>query len=238
MENKETTGDSLHTKSPSNKNKKLWVLLGVLLLMIIIIIIVVTQGRNNNSRQQAKTTAITASTGKTTANVAVSVKSKDLIPAPIATTTNLSKTQVANLKTAKVVVPGANPITKNNVVVTPQGLPTETNVRSIATSAPKQTSFLNKATLPKTLVQLTIANGKFTPNTLTTTAGAPTSFALTSGDNLVHVLNFNDPALSAIVILVGPGQTKAITFNAPKAGSYIFNDSTPGSTATGTLVVE
>jgi len=45
--------------------------------------------------------------------------------------------------------------------------------------------------------------------------------------------------LTAIVILVSPGQTKAITFNAPtKAGSYVFHDSTPGATAQGTLIVK
>ncbi len=242
MDNKPMNGDSLNTKSPDNKNKnkKLFILLGVLGLMIIIVILVFSQGRktklnSNNSAINSNNSAQST----TSANVAVSVKNSNLIPAPIATTTNLSKQEVAQLKTAKVVVPGANPISSDNKVLTPQGAITNSAARSIAPNAPKQTGFLNKATLPKTLVKLSIANNVFTPNTLTTKAGAPTSFALTSADNLVHVLNFNSPSLAAIVILVGPGQTKAITFNAPtKPGSYIFHDDTPGSTATGTLIVE
>jgi len=241
MDNKPINGDALKSKSSNAKNKKIFVLLGVLVLMIIIVIILAAQSKKSISRTGAGQAVNTnqSANSSTTANAVVSVKSDDLTPAPIATGTNLTKEGTANLKTAKVVVPGANPISSNNVVLTPTGEPTNASAQSTASNAPKQTGFLDKATLPKTLAQTTIANNAFTPNTITTQAGAPTSFALTSGDNLVHVLNFDDSSLSAIAILVGPGQTKAITFNAPKkAGSYIFHDSTPGSTATGTLVVK
>jgi len=241
MDNKSTNDDALKSQSPNAKNKRIFVLLGVLVLMIIIVIILAAQSKKSTSRTGAGQAVNTnqSANSSTTANAAVSVKSADLTPAPIATGTNLTKEGATNLKTAKVVVPGANPISSDNVVLTPTGEETNNSVRSIASSAPKQTGFLDKATLPKTLAQTTIANNAFTPNTITTQAGAPTSFALTSGDNSVHVLNFDDPSLAAIVILVGPGQTKAITFNAPKtAGSYTFHDSTPGATATGTLVVK
>lgn len=233
--------NKMDNKPVNPKNQRIWVLLGVLAVIIIIIIITVAQSNKskNNSglNKSEKTSAV--KTGTTTANVAVTNKTPGLIPVTIPTSSKLTKVQVENLKTAKVVVPGANPITKDNRVVTPQGLPTETSGRSIAPNAPKQTGFLNKATLPKDLVQISIANNVFTPNTLTTKAGAPTSFALTSTDNLVHVLNFKAAAMSAITMLVGPGQTKEITFNAPpKAGSYTFYDSTPGSSAMGTLIVK
>jgi len=241
MDNQTNSDDHKKDISSRTKNKRLIILLGVLVLMIIIVLIVAAQGKKsvtkNNNRRSLLNNSVNVSTS--TANAAISVKTKNLKPAPIATTTNLTKTEVANLKTAKVVVPGANPISSNNVVLTPTGAPTDSAARSIATNAPKQTGFLNKATLPKTLAQITIAHNKFTPSTIITQAGAPTSFALTSGDNLVHVLNFKDPSLAAIIILVGPGQTKAITFNAPqKPGSYIFYDSTPGAHATGTLIVK
>ena len=212
-------------------------------MIILIIVVAVSQGgkSGSNSVGTSNTPATTggSSATNTPVNAAVPVNTAGLAPAPIATTTSMSPAQVESLKTAKVVVTGANPIAADNKVLTTQGLPTNSAARSVDDSAPKQTGFLTKTELPKTLTQINIAGNQFTPSQITTTVNAPTSFSLTSADNSVHVLNFDDPSLAAIVILVGPGQTKAITFNAPaKAGSYNFFDSTPNSTAKGTLIVK
>jgi hypothetical protein len=238
MDSKTTNVNSL-----KSKNQKIWILSGVLVLIVIIALIAAMNsnksGSNSSSVGQTVQTGNTPTPGTTTANIVTKVSTPGLAPAPIATDTNLTAAEVSTLQTAKVVVAGANPIAADNKVLTPQGLPTDSAARSVDVAAPKQTGFLDQKTLPKTLAQVTIANGQFTPNTLMTTVNAPVSFSLTSGDNSVHVLNFSDPALSAIVILVGPSQTKAITFNAPaKAGSYTFVDATPGSTAKGTLIVK
>jgi len=48
-------------------------------------------------------------------------------------------------------------------------------------------------------------------------------------DEYSHMISFEDPALAAVAILVGPGQTKAITFNAPaEPGTYTFFCASPG----------
>jgi len=57
--------------------------------------------------------------------------------------------------------------------------------------------------------------------------------ALSSVDNITHVLLFDDPVLAGVAIGVGPNETRAITFNAPKAGEYGFHCDVPGHTARG-----
>ena len=244
MDNKETG-----SKAAGNKMAKLWVLLGVLAVIIIIIIVAAQGGNKSGSNNGSSVSGNQSQTGGAAAgntatssapSATVTTNTQGLQPANI-DTKGLQATEAANLQNAKVVVPGANPIATDNKVLTPTGQVTQTSGRSIDVTAPKQTGILDKASLPKTLLQVTVVNGKFTPATISATAGAPISFSLTSGDSYVHVLGFSDPALSAISILVGPNQTKAITFNAPnKAGSYTFTDSAGSGNvaASGTLIVK
>jgi plastocyanin len=204
-------------------------------VIIIIIIAAVQSSKNTN------TSGVTGSNGSQNSQTAGSASSTTVAPSATVSTASqgLQNANVANLKGAKVVVPGANPITTDNKVVTASGEVTANNVRSISANAPKPTGLLDKSTLPKTLVQINVTSTGFSPKEITAQAGAPLSFSLTSADSFVHVLAFNDSSLSAITILVGPGQTKAITFNAPaKAGSYTFYDSAADNSVTGTLIVK
>lgn len=235
------------TKVAGNKKTKLWVLLGILAVLIIIILVAAWSGNKpgsfgNNAGNPAGNNGQTAANQNNATSSApsatVTSNTQGLQPVD---TKGLQPSEVQSLKDAKVVVPGANPIAPNNKVLTPTGQVTQTNVRSIDPTAPKQTGILDKASLPKTLLQVSVVNGQFTPSTISASAGAPISFSLTSADGYVHVLSFDDPSLNAISILVGPGQTKAITFNAPtKTGSYTFKDNAgSGNTpATGTLIVK
>ena len=71
--------------------------------------------------------------------------------------------------------------------------------------------------------------GGFSPNSFTVSAGAPVTISITSGDQYSHVFAFEDASLSAVAVGVGPGETRAITFNAPKtAGAYKFYSNIPG----------
>ncbi len=155
---------------------------------------------------------------------------------------SLKEVEVADMEGTKVVVVGANPITKDNKVVTPDGVITENTVLPMSDNAPKQTGFLNKEELPDGVVKISVGNGKFAPSQFTTKSGAPTTFSLTGVDDYSHVIAFKDPAMSAIAILVGPGQTKAITFNAPTtAGEYVFYCASPGHEGdgeTGKMIVK
>ncbi len=232
MENKETTGEALKPKSPDNKNKKLWVLLGVLLLMVIIIVIVVVQGKrsknnkiinknvSNNSQQVQKET-----TKNPTTNTA--------------TSTNNSK--VISLKGTTVVVPGANPIAKDDKVLTTSGQVTKTDVSPASSLAPQQTLAISKKTLSASVIKLNVsAKTGFIPNSFTVKAGAPITVSITNQDtNQSATLGFVSPLLSGVILGTGPSETRAITFNAPtQTGNYKFIDGIPGHTAHGIMIVK
>jgi len=221
----------------TNKNK-LWILLGVILVVLIIIIVAATQSQKNtnvtnNDGGDNQGTEISTSSAP---SAAVEVDRTELIP--VASTTDKTGKEVVSLKDAVTVAPGANPITTDDKVVTSEGVQTENEAQPMSDNAPKQTGFLDKATLPSSLVSLNI-DTVFTPNKFKTKAGAPTSFSLTGTDDFSHVIAFRDASLNAIAILVGPAQTKAITFNAPTTpGTYEFYDASPDRTAVGQMIVE
>ncbi|MFA5024010.1 MAG: cupredoxin domain-containing protein [Patescibacteria group bacterium] len=204
----------------SDKGKKLLILLGILVIIALLIFIII------NIKISTKT------------NVTVETEPSGIIPAgPDASVTvknpefqdATATVDIKSLEGAKVVVPGANPITVDDKVVTPEGRIATSTERPMEGDAPRQTGFLKKEDLPTTLVKVEVGNGKFSPTEFKTHLGAPTSFSLTGVDKLTHLIAFDSPALSAVIIMVGPGQTKAITFNAPdKAGEYTFRCDSPG----------
>ena len=146
----------------------------------------------------------------------------------------LKDVDIPGIDGAKAVLEGGNAITPDNKVVTATGKVAENIVLPMSENAPRQSGFLDKENLAKGVVQLEVGNNKFSPNEFSTQADSPTTFALTSIDKRSHVISFDDPALNAIAILVGPGQTKAITFNAPATpGTYEFHCAAPEHAARG-----
>lgn len=207
----------------------------IVIILIVLVAIILAQKNNSNSPTGEKKPGSNQNNSATTAtNTDASTIIEDVKVAPV--------TEAQPLEDVKIVVPGANPITKENKVVTKTGEVTDNTAPIMSENAPRQTGFLNKEELPSGLTSLSISAKGFTPNEFTTKAGAPTTFAITSTDSEVHLIAFNDQALGAIAILVGPGQTKAITFNAPAtAGNYSFSCATPGHAnrgETGTMIVK
>lgn len=221
MENKEKES------MPASKKKMIFVVLAVILIAAIVVVALSmkktqspsgenNQGGEQNQGEQANVEGEGEAEQNTDASVDLSSE-------------ELQKVEIADIENAVVVVPGANAITKDNKVVTAEGVVTDSAAIPMSDNAPKQTGFLVREELPSSIVQLEVGNGKFSPNQFTTKPGAPTTFSLTSVDEYVHIINFDDQAVSAVSILVGPGQTKAITFNAPtEAGEYTFRCNVPG----------
>lgn len=220
-----------------NNKQKLWILLGVVAVVLIIAIIFTLQNRSAAPQTDSGSTGSQsdqASSG--TPDAAVSLDDEELISV---STEGLAAEAAAVLRDAVVVVPGANPITTDNKVVTMEGKVADSSARPMSDEAPKQTGFLNKEELPASVVSIEVGNGRFSPNEFRTRAGSPTTFSLTGVDSYSHVLAFDDPVLAAVAILVGPGQTKAITFNAPtEPGRYTFRNDSPDRTETGVMIVE
>jgi len=218
------------TNKPSKK--KLFVLLGILVIAIALVVVASLsgqKGQNNGGNGAGNENQPAIEDASSTPDASAVLE--DIKPAEV------SESQP--LKDVKIVVPGANPVTADNKVVTETGQVTDNSAAPMSANAPKQTGFLVKEELPQGMTNITITSKGMSPASFTTKVGAPTSISVTSGDDSVHVFSFSDPSLSAVTVLVGPGQTKAIVFNAPAtAGEYEYKDAAPDRTASGKMIVK
>ncbi len=133
-----------------------------------------------------------------------------------------------NLKDARVEIPGASPISLDDTVMTYEGEVADNTVAPGSAEAPKVTQALDKTDLTSDAININGSAAGFSPKEISARAGAPTTISLTAIDDQVHVLRFDDPVLNAISLGVMPGETRAITFNAPAAGTYTFFCEVPG----------
>lgn len=219
MENYEKTNDKTN-----DKDRGLTMALIGIILVIVVVVIVVSINRND------KNSSTNNSTGQTQNSNSDSNQDGTLSDAStdVNKVTDLEVVKVPNAETAKVVVPGANAITSDNIVVTELGTAAQSDGQVMGENAPRQTGFLNRDELSEEVVKLNIGNRTISPNSFTTTVGAPTTFSVTGVDSYSHVIAFDNPVLSAVAILVGPNQTKAITFQAPnEPGTYDFKCVSP-----------
>jgi uncharacterized cupredoxin-like copper-binding protein len=216
-------------KSFAPNTKTLWILIGVLALIVVIALIALISTKNSVSNHGANNANPAVNNGSTASNSATN-PSAGSAPETISTST------IPALQGATVVVPGANPIAKDNQVVTQQGVVAQNNVVPMSPQAPQQTAPISQAAVQnnKAVIKLSISAAGWVPNTFTTNAGAPTTIAVTGTDDFTHVFMFDDPSLSAVAIGISPHETRAITFNAPtKAGTYSFRCDVPGHAARG-----
>lgn len=218
------------TNKPSKK--KLFVLLGILVIAIALVVVASLssqKGQNTGNNNAGNENEAVAEGASSTPDASAALE--DIKPAEV--------TESQPLEDVKIIVPGANPVTADNKVVTETGQVTDNSAAPMSENAPKQTGFLVKEELPQGMTNITITSKGMNPASFSTKAGAPTSISVTSGDDSVHVFSFTDPALSAVTVLVGPGQTKAIVFNAPAtAGEYEYKDAAPDRTAAGKMIVK
>lgn len=95
-------------------------------------------------------------------------------------------------------------------------------------SVPQQSGVITKEELPKGSIALSVSEKGFEPKEFTVTSGSVVTLGLTATDG-PHVLAFDNPSLSSVVLAVGIGTTKAINFTAPtKPGEYTFRCDLPG----------
>ena len=216
-----------------NKKQKLYILIGILVVIVIIIIVAATMGKKKGVTTNQPVNNTPAG-GQQATNTATNTPSG-------AVTTGSTTPQSIALKDAVIVVPGANPISKDNKVVTASGEVTKTDVSAASPLAPQQTLSVPKESLPTSVVKLDVTKeGGFTPNSFTVKPGAPVTVSITNKDKGNSVtLAFTDPSLVGVILGCGPSETRAISFNAPaKAGEYQFIDGIPGHGGTGKMIVK
>jgi len=211
-----------------DNKKKLWVLLGVVAVVIIIIIVAASSSKTKTGSTPNGGTATTQNGSQVAA-----------IPTPVAEPDAVMDTVVpaapvvVDIKEARVEIPGASLITPDNKVVTEKGVIAKNDVIPASAEAPKS-AVIAKEDLPKSAINIDVKDSKFSPAAFSVKPGQPVSFAVTSADGQVHVVIFGQAELGAIAMGIGPGQTKAITFNAPMtAGDFEFRCDVPGHRAAG-----
>jgi len=193
------------------KNKKILVLLAVVIFLVVIIIIAANSNKS------------TAPMAKKTQPVATkSVETSTTTPEDVAVNTLPEGTTV--------VVPGTSPVTPDDVVVTPEGKAVQYDVAPLSPEAPKQTGPIAEQNLSSDVIKLQVSSQGWEPKEFTVNAGAPVTLAVTNKESsFMHIFKFDEPAMMAVVIGVGPSETRAMTFNAPsKAGEYTFRCDVPG----------
>jgi uncharacterized cupredoxin-like copper-binding protein len=190
------------------------VIIAVIFLAGILIVAMVF--KNNNTPQP-----IVSSESTTTADVVAStVKTPKVSSTP----------EQINLKGATAVVAGANMVRPNGSVVTSLGEITKTDVTADSPLAPQQTAPIGEKDLSRAeqtstqqIVKLTISKTGFAPNSFSVNSSAPITISLTNLDkDMSHTMAFNSPAMSGVILGTRPGETRAITFNAPAVGDYSF----------------
>lgn len=90
---------------------------------------------------------------------------------------------------------------------------------------PQMTNPLNN--VPLGVIQIKISRQGFQPKEINVKSGEVVSIALTSLDG-THTLRFENKNLEKIKIDVGGGETRGISFIAPKKGEYKFYCDIPG----------
>jgi heme/copper-type cytochrome/quinol oxidase subunit 2 len=212
------------------KNKKMWILLGVIAVIVIIIIVAALQNKKTTNEPGVNAPATgeqTPATGtETQAPIDLTKNGPTDANAPV------NATGTVDMRGAKAEIPGASLVTTDKKVVTADGKIAKNDAIPNTPEAPKPV-LVNKDQLTKQVIQLAVGGGKITPNTFTVPTGAPVSLAVSSNDNQVHVFIFTNSAVGAIAMGVGPGETKAITFNAPAVGEYVFRCDVPGHASQG-----
>lgn len=107
-------------------------------------------------------------------------------------------------------------------------------------TAPQQSAPISPTSRLYNSIYITASRSGFEPDTLYIRKNQIVPMYMTSVDNLTHVLLFNDPALSAVAIGVGPNETRAIywkAYNVVPGQSYGFRCDVPGHSAGGELGV-
>jgi plastocyanin len=139
-------------------------------------------------------------------------------------------------------VEGGSPVSEEGKVVTEEGEPVDQAAEPGSSSAPRQTAPMSEEDVPDTAVKVKVSASGFEPNEFTVRRGAAVTLSVTATDEQTHIFKFSDPSLKGIAVGVGPGETRAITFNASdERGTYEFFCDVPGHAGrgeTGTMIVE
>jgi len=107
---------------------------------------------------------------------------------------------------------------------------------------PMQSPPMEDEEVPETAIKIGVSTTGFSPETFEVLAGQTVILSITSEDQWTHVFKFEDENLFKVAVGLNPGETRTITFIAPKTtGEYVFFCDVPGHKArgeTGKMIVK
>lgn len=238
--------DNTNKPMGESKNKKLFVILGLVLVVAVIVAAAVMSNKQQVENQNPMDEVVAEATKGNQPYIPEGIATEpagevDAEGMDEATTGPDGEIIMEEenlipeaLRDATIAVVGANPIAKDGTVVSTEGVAVKNDVVPMSAEAPKQTAPVSKDQLSESVIQLGVSAAGWDPAEFTVKAGAPVSISITSTDSFTHVFMFDDAALSAVAVGVSPGETRAITFNAPTTpGEYAFHCDVPGHKARG-----
>jgi plastocyanin len=191
------------------------ILIGAMILLLVLVAIVIFAKISSTGNQDLSSQSgaqvmpqVTAPSVGQTVNLATSVDQ-----APSTTSSVMSPVAVATQQAANLsAMPGA-----------PDG--------------PKQVT-IKADQIPAQAIKLQVSASGFSPKEFQVKSGDSVTLAISGADSNPHVFIFPDSSFLALTTMVLGGETKTLTFIAPKAGTYSFRDDLPSfRNNTGKMIV-
>jgi len=206
-----------------NKKKILILIVSIFFLGILVFILIYSRSGNNHSLGDnlEATNKIATIKGDVSDNVYDSVDASSA-------NDNTAESLVAATTTKS--VPFVNPI---------QVAGPSLSALPGSPEAPKQEVIAKNKEVSAKAIKLGVSASGFSPQEFTINAGEEVILAISATDDKAHLFLFPNATLMALTTMVFGKQTKTITFNAPAAGIYEFNDGIPAySGNTGKMIVK
>lgn len=201
--------------------KKLFLLLGAIAIIALVVIVAASQSRKISQP------------GSETAMPGVTPSAEEVAPSKNAI--DMATVTPEIIQEAVQMASGTSLVTKDEVVITPEGTPVKLNVMPSSADAPKESAPIDvtKVTESDNTIKISVSAAGFVPNTFTVKEGQLVNFVLTSTDEFTHVWLPDDMSLIATALGTAGGETRVKSWNAPKKGEYTFRCDIPGHAARG-----
>ncbi len=211
-------------KNPKGLSKNFWIIIGALLLIAIIVVVVIFSSQDYEVDPADITTPSGTPALEDEEDVGFDLGDLDAEEA------DFTDPQTS-------IVDGGSSVVDNQVVDR-EGQPVRTDVEPMTPSAPQQSNPLDVDGLPEETIRLEVSATGWSPSEFTVNAGDVITISVTSVDSQTHIFKFDDEALKAVAVGVAPGETRAITINAPaETGEYSFRCDVPGHARRGEVGV-
>ena len=124
-------------------------------------------------------------------------------------------------------VPKSQPSVNNQPI---ENVPPESSVSIVQDATnPAQSGPLEPSEVPESAIKISITEKGITPVNFEAKAGEEIMLSISSADQWTHIFKFKLAALKDVAVGVGPQETRAISFIAPKEkGEYEYYCDVPG----------